>query len=359
MIEVLLENYSNEDDTVYDPFCGSGTVLFESGRKGLSAYGTEINPAAVKLSKIYELINISNDERVELIKFFDKSIHKMNSQKYPLFKDESTDNNGFFKSLEKIGSFIHEEDEYKKILYEFLIVGSNLHHENLSKIWPKTRKLIKNLPFSGQVIRAYHADARKSPLYSNTVDLVITSPPYINVFNYHQQYRESVEYLKYDILKIAKSEIGSNRKNRSNRFLTAVQYCLDIAKTFNELRRISKDNSRIIFIVGRESMVRGTRMYNSRILTEIATEVMGFEFILKQKREFVNQFGTNIVEDILHFSTNKKISSRKITKDDVLNVAVHFLEDSLQEAPPKALNDIKEAINNAHNVKSSPIFKAN
>ena len=45
LVQVFLDNYSDSDSTVFDPFLGSGTVLLESGMAGLKASGTEINPA--------------------------------------------------------------------------------------------------------------------------------------------------------------------------------------------------------------------------------------------------------------------------------------------------------------------------
>ena len=60
----------------------------------------------------------------------------------------------------------------------------------------------------------HHADARALPVESGSADLVLTSPPYINVHNYNQKYRRSVEALEWDILAVARSEIGSNRQNR-------------------------------------------------------------------------------------------------------------------------------------------------
>ncbi len=68
-------------------------------------------------------------------------------------------------------------------------------------------------------------------MQENQIDFVITSPPYINVFNYHQNYRQSAEILGWDLLKIAKSEIGSNRANRGNRFYTIIQFPQVISKT--------------------------------------------------------------------------------------------------------------------------------
>ena len=42
--------------------------------------------------------------------------------------------------------------------------------------------------------------------------LALTSPPCINVHNDHQKYRRSVETLAWDVLAVARSEIGSKRR---------------------------------------------------------------------------------------------------------------------------------------------------
>lgn len=47
------------------------------------------------------------------------------------------------------------------------------------------------------------AEAVEKQWNSQLATLLITSPPYINVFNYHQKYRRSVEALGYDVLAIA------------------------------------------------------------------------------------------------------------------------------------------------------------
>lgn len=45
-IETLLNNYAKEDDIIFDPFLGSGTILYEACRKNISAFGTELNVSA-------------------------------------------------------------------------------------------------------------------------------------------------------------------------------------------------------------------------------------------------------------------------------------------------------------------------
>ncbi|GGA44862.1 hypothetical protein [Okeania sp. KiyG1] len=107
----------------------------------------------------------------------------------------------------------------------------NITNELIQSKFYELVKLIENLPNSNKKITAYLSDARLLPISDNQIDFVVTSPPYINVFNYHQNYRKYAEFLGWNLLKIAKSEIGSNRANRGNRFYTVVQYCLDIADT--------------------------------------------------------------------------------------------------------------------------------
>jgi hypothetical protein len=67
-------------------------------------------------------------------------------------------------------------------------------------------------------------------------ELIVTSPPYINVFNYHQNHRAILELLGFDLAATsAASELGSNRKNRGNRFRTVIQYALDMEAALESL----------------------------------------------------------------------------------------------------------------------------
>lgn len=65
--ENILAAYAPRGAIVLDPFAGSGTVLIEAAKHGLTAYGADINPAAVILSRVYELVNLGIEERYTLI----------------------------------------------------------------------------------------------------------------------------------------------------------------------------------------------------------------------------------------------------------------------------------------------------
>lgn len=364
LIQVLLQKYASPNTSLFDPFLGSGTLLLEAGRTKLAASGTEINPGAIVLSQTYEFINIKPSLRRFYLNKINTLLEQEISRNLPLFQEngeakDDEDNHTIKTKL--LDMFILVEDRLEHQLLETLIVLLDFYKLGLSaqrvfRTWNKLAQHINSLPYSERKIEVYHADARKTPLNSSVIDLIITSPPYINVFNYHQQYRASMEALSWNLLKVAKSEIGSNRKHRGNRFLTVIQYSLDLAQTLYEMARICKPTARLIFVVGRESTVQGTQIFNSEIVAEIASKAIGFNLFLRQERVFLNRFGQNIFEDILHFTPpennqydNFLVKAREIAKQ--------VLESSYPIAPEKAMDDLKSAITKVEMVKPSPIFK--
>jgi hypothetical protein len=177
------------------------------------------------------------------------------------------------------------------------------------------------------------------------------------VHNYHQQYRASTEALGWNLLATAKSEIGSNRKHRGNRYLTVIQYALDIAQVLKEIYRVAQPDSRVIFIVGRESMIRGARFFNGEIVGEVAHRALGFDLVLRQERAFTNRFGERILEDILHFKPPAHAPNAgflELARD----VANDILKSVCELAPDKSKDDIRDAVRVLANVSPSPLFNA-
>lgn len=363
LVQVLLNTYATPGSFLFDPFLGSGTVLLEAGLAGLSASGTEINPAAVTLARTYRFINVP----VELRRFHLKEISQLLQREFlqalPLFQDPGQKPDR--QDAEAIKSRLVElllavEERLQIQLLETLIALLDFYQPNLSAdkvftVWKRLTRLVLELPFSQQPIKVFHADARKTTLPDSSIDLVLTSPPYINVFNYHQQYRASMEALSWNLLRVAKSEIGSNRKHRGNRFLTVIQFCLDIAQTFNEMVRVCRSDGRLIFVVGRESMVRGTRFFNGEIVAEVAHRAMGFDLILRQERVFLNRFGQSIFEDILHFSPPAN-DPGTLFLGPARKVAQDVLEAAYSVATDEAKEGTKSALTNIGQVRPSPIF---
>ena len=194
---------------------------------------------------------------------------------------------------------------------------------------------------SSTFVAAHHCvptqDARALPVDSESIDFILTSPPYINVHNYHQKFRRSVEALDWDVLAFARSEIGSNRQNRGNRFLTVVQYSLDMALAMLEMARVTKPDSGLILVIGRESFVRGARVFNGELAAEIAVHGVGLELERRQERVFQNRYGVDIYEDILHFRSPAEVPAQRDALAAARRVAGQVLSSTrvgaLQGAP--------------------------
>jgi len=226
----------------------------------------------------------------------------------------------------------------------------------MQKKWELLKKIILEVPVSDKEIKVDMGDARQLNLTSNTATLLITSPPYINVFNYHQKYRRSVEALGYDVLAIAKNEFGSNRKNRGNRLLTVIQYCIDMSLSLKEAVRVCQPNARMIYVVGRESNVLGYSFCNSELIYNIATEIFELPFMLRQERVFKNRFGQMIFEDILHFQNDKKnlLLDDELIIERARSIATRMLKEKAKMMPEsKNIEFIFEAIDKAEKVNKS------
>ncbi|XWK91076.1 MAG: DNA methyltransferase [Phormidium sp.] len=360
LIENLIFSYCPKNAKILDPFVGSGTVLYESACFGLQAFGCEVNPAAWILSRTYQLINLQSNRREALIssitekleRYFPKPLLFENSQLQEL---EIAEFQGY------VFNIYTEADYFEKIILDTLIilldVGNNkLSREYIHNTFYKLCQNIRDFPYSEAKITPLLCDARNLYIETDSIDFVITSPPYINVFNYHQNYRRSAELLGWDLLKIAKSEIGSNRANRRNRFLTVTQYCLDMAFVLQELQRVCKPNTRIIFVVGHESNVLGVPFSNTEIILQLAKKSNMFELSLSQNRIFKNKFGKVIREDLLNFTTSDINLSKNDLDEIAKNIAVQVLNGGLEKVSARNKPALIEAIEKIPETLKSPLY---
>jgi hypothetical protein len=351
LIEALLATYAESGTSVLDPFLGSGTVLYEAGRRSLCGFGSEINPAAFKMAQVYRLINATFDQRKMLIGQADELIHNALPCDSLFTGRKRVDSVEASLSQAANGA----EPPLVKALLDGLVVlldyrDTPVTAADVLRIWKRLRTTALELPFSNFSIDLAHCDARQLPLADDTVDFVLTSPPYINVFNYHQHYRRSVESLGWNLLTVARSEIGSNRKHRQNRFLTVIQYCLDMAGVFHELRRVCRPKARIAIILGRESNVRKTSFFNGEIVARIAVRSCGCRFESRQERVFRNRFGAMIYEDILHFSFDEA------QLEPPAGIARQTLTAALSRAPAESVADLEDAIDRIGDIEPSPLY---
>ncbi|MFZ5518875.1 MAG: Bpu10I family restriction endonuclease [Candidatus Zhuqueibacterota bacterium] len=359
LIETLIEAYCPPNATILDPFAGSGTVLYEAARMGLSAFGFELNPSAWTFSKLYEFANISPLSREAAIRELRAEV----SREFPivLFSKKELPPDEVESRIIRIGTSI---SDHAKVLCNALVVllgvfnnaiSSDLIHSKLMAL----AALVRGLPYSDGLIKADLQDARCLPLEGHSIDFVVTSPPYINVFNYHQNYRRSVEILGWDVLSVARSEIGSNRANRGNRFLTVIQYCIDMANVLQELARVVRPGGRVVIVVGYESRVLGVPFYNAEIVEALSEQIGMFDLAIRQQRVFQNRFGQDIREDILNLTRRSYSNGYGLSERVGRNVALNALQQGFSTAAPKNRSLLEEAVAAVERTEGTPVFDSN
>ncbi|WYL95902.1 MAG: DNA methyltransferase [Gloeotrichia echinulata IR180] len=357
LIEYILEENILPGHRILDPFCGSGTTLYESVKKRVTCLGADINPAAYIFSSFVNFCQLRLVEREKIIKEvrYTASSNISSIKETVLF--------GGYEALkfnqEILCFYKNCTDSYYKLLIAtgaiMLSMGSTdtADKKKFIKSLDSVLKSIQMLPLTKLNYLPLLSDARYlGEIKSKSIDLIITSPPYINVFNYHQNYRKSLEMLGWEPLKVAVSEIGANRKHRGNRFLTVIQYCMDMSEAFLEMRRVLNDNGKVVIIAGKESNVRGISFKNGTLLATIALESVGFEVRKWQERYFTNRYGEKICEDIL------TLTPSCCTNDQYLeisrSIAVSALYSALENAAGDVKKDIENAITDAFKVEISP-----
>lgn len=351
LIEFLLSEYPSAT-SVLDPFCGSGTVVYESllnNKKQIC--GVDINPAAIIFAKFSEYSIYNLVERKEI---FSTTVKKI---------IQAIDENLYPNAIIDVSILNKFHDDHLGQCI-FLNAFKDKHEVTLEKIFKSityVEKRLLQLPFSkDSIFNIVEGDSRNLPFKRAEFDLIITSPPYINVFNYHHNYRKSIEALGIFPLIIAKSEIGANRKFRANRFNIVTQYCIDMAISLYEMHRVTKFKKNVILIVGNLSTVKGQKFYNGEIIYLLAILLKSFKLNKKFNREFKNRYGHTIKEEILILN-NKKFQKKEISEIITIGryIASYVLENALlgNQKDTQTYIEIQEAIENIENINPGEFIK--
>jgi len=365
LVDLLLAEYAEANLSICDPFVGSGTTLFECARKSLPCCGTEVNPAAVTMASTCQFVSVPTKARVAVCRRARQIVEQHAAQ---------LDRDGLFSMPSSHEMVASEEEVLRQMsvgltddpLVHNILANTVIRYSTgrrseegkplqLLRAVDQHLRIIQELPYSSEEYKVFHSDARMLPLADSSIDLIITSPPYINVFNYHQNARQAMEIAGWDLLRVARSEIGSNRKHRANRFLTVIQYAIDMAAAVLEMRRVLRPGGRIIAVIGRESRIRRVSFENFAILGTVATVGAGLDVVSRQERKFTNRFGKQIYEDILHFTPSSgPFATHSGTARDL---GIFFLERALPRSDGEVSENIVDAIEAATDVSASPLLE--
>lgn len=277
-------NWTAPGDTVLDPFCGCGTTLLESILLGRAAIGIDNNPVAVLISEA-KTAPYTYDDLVTLAKFaddFDDSIINVKkSVSLPNYKNFDYWFSKLAKSdLAKIKTLINKLPGRAGLLafvvFSSLIVRSS-HQDSDTRYaridrkykngnafkWFKVRlsdavnrlREIIDSPRSGASV--FCKDGRDlSFLPGGSIKLILTSPPYINAYDYHKYHRHRIHWIEGDVDFARDTEIGKHDTfTRPN--ATPDRYFNDMTDCFQHWHRLLIPGGHVCIVVG-DGIVSGT-----------------------------------------------------------------------------------------------------
>ena len=87
LVNFLVDSYAKKDDVIFDPFCGSGVTLVQSGVKGHESVGFDINPLALLIART----KTETYRKKPLLKEFEDLKETVSKNAVPLFNRGKTD----------------------------------------------------------------------------------------------------------------------------------------------------------------------------------------------------------------------------------------------------------------------------
>jgi SAM-dependent methyltransferase len=247
MIRALLNIIKlKENDTVLDPFIGSGTTAVEAMLLGINCIGIDISPLCVIQSKV-KTESIEVIEEIEEVKGYiiRKTRGNFGGQR----------NNKFW---EAINSISNEKVKNFYIMAYLIAVSDNTRRKrNLEHSFYKNLDLMiksvkdfknvsRELNLKLGKIKIEKSDSRNLPLDNNSVDGIITSPPYSIALDYVSNDAHALKVLGYDLMKIREEFIGVRGKGEERLRL----YNKDMEKSYKEMYRVLKPGKFSVIVIG-------------------------------------------------------------------------------------------------------------
>ncbi|MHA2085187.1 MAG: hypothetical protein ACXABD_15635 [Candidatus Thorarchaeota archaeon] len=357
---------------VNDPFYGCGTTIVSAISQGHKASGTDINKFAHLLTSVkctpleptFLEQRVSEFlRRIKRSKQTDKStktiIPENHMERIDYWFDETNK-----EKLGKILGIIREEENPQ--VRDFLLVGFS-QILKICSIWMQRstkptrdfnkrpaephqtlRKQLKQMLRGNQEfyrivpqairesldsnLQITSGDARNQPVPDESVDIIVTSSPYVTSYEYADLHQLSTIWLDLtsDLKQYRKEFIGTSRKAeishkpqgiiagsivsemsaKNQRMANEItSYFFDMEEVFNECYRIMKPNGRCCFVIG-NTRLKGVEIRNAEAFAE-GIQISGFKLDRVIKRVIPSKILPQTRDEKTgRFSSRSKATSR-------------------------------------------------
>lgn len=326
----LVARLSLRGEAVLDPFGGSGTTALEAIRLGRRAISIDANPVGSLIGKV-------KTTRLDEKKL--EEIHQLKARL--LAESKSIDVNRVQSEFwDYIPHIPHRDKWFSNITCAELALiraciaelksteASDIANLALSRIVTKvsfqdsetryastfrdvkagetTKQFIQDLNFIlervaqtdsilqygiAKFITADIRDLDEHTIPSESIDLIVTSPPYGNANDYHLYHRFRLFWLGFDPRSLAKIEIGSHLRHQ--RDATGFDaYISDMMLSLKTMARLLKPGRYAALVIG-DAVYKGIKFESAKVIAEKCKQI-GFDTVCiinrpihKTKRSFV------------------------------------------------------------------------
>ena len=280
-------------ETILDPMAGSGTTNVEAVLMGINSVACDVSPFCQFMIKVkYESLTID----LNLL------------ENLPLNGNKLFD---YFKQGDVLKRIKHVEELEKQKIYNltFLawldalgyskrVVRSN-HEQLFAKVLPRyietVKSTLKNPYFKqneiGKVEILEKSEALKLDLPNESMDCVITSPPYSFAIDYVENDKSQLEFLGYDAKELKGNLIGLKGKNKKDKLNI---YFSDMDKVCSEISRVLKKDKYFAMIIGsntnqtggirlEQAIINSAKKYDLPLVKSILKPIKGMRNTMKDE----------------------------------------------------------------------------
>ena len=321
---------SEPGELVVDPYCGSGTTLVESALLGRRTIGIDLNPLAVLIARV-KTTPIPAAALNGLVRTLGNALAMRGAgSRLPLFRDVAREKVSgperdprfdsewyrkwfqppVLRELLAIDLAIREvdgqalRDVASVALSNILRRSSNAHSrypnvmfdknapakESPTSAFLKTLKRtvemvasLSNVSASWSNVQVIRGNATALPMASDTVDSVVTHPPYVGSVPYAEYGALSLQWLGFDPKQLDRELTGGRRQSRD----VVRRFAHDYGHMLKETRRVLRPGRHAFIMVG-NPVVRGEIVDLAQMTLKLACDV-GLELAARTERYGVNR----------------------------------------------------------------------
>ena len=334
-------------EVVLDPFCGCGTTIVESNLLGRKSIGIDLNPIATMVTK--SKVTPLSEEQIFSIPQILESIKKDIDNYYEGRKTSNTPDIPNFHNREHwfednvlnelgiIKAYLNEleDGDLKNYLYtafssiivsvsnqesdtRFAAINKGLEPKTtFSKFFKKVESMNPRiLDFSkkstSEQVDVYNKNSENLDfLEDNSIDHIVTSPPYANTYDYYLYHKFRIYWLGYDLERCRDNEIGSRNKHSSKKQDIST-FEESLSKCMTEFGRVLKNGKYLVMVIG-DSIIRGELHRADKLMEKVGNQnnfklVRVVSYALgKNSRMFNPKFANNKkLEHIMFFKNGNE-----------------------------------------------------